>query len=88
MDFIFCKGFVPKSRFKQQNDFAIFFQPKRMLRFTGYGVTHLLYSVMIMAGYEGQEISSDPSVVQNIPCGREGPEGMHLSMENYCNKNA
>ena len=23
---------MPKSRFKQQNDFAIFFQPKRMLR--------------------------------------------------------
>ena len=28
-----------------------------------------------MARYEGQEISSGPSVVQNIPCGREGPEG-------------
>ena len=47
VDFIFSKGFVPKSRFKQQNDFAIFFQPKRMLRFTGYGMTHLLYSVMM-----------------------------------------
>ena len=71
--YIFSKGFVSKSRLKQQNDFAIFFQPKGMLRFIGYGMTHLLYSVMIMAGYEGQEISSGPSVVQNIPCGREGP---------------
>ena len=53
-----------------------------------YGMTHLLYSVMIMSGYEGQEISGGPSVVQNIPCGREGPEGLHLSMENFCNRKA
>ena len=30
----------------------MFFQQKRMLRFTLYGMTHLLYSVLIMAGYQ------------------------------------
>ena len=57
---------MPKSTLKHPNDFTIFFQPKRMLRLTLYGMTHLLYSVMIMAGYRGQEVSIGPSVVQNI----------------------
>ena len=56
-----------------------------MLRLTLYGMAHLLYSVMIMAGYQGQEVSIGPSVVQNIniPCGREGPEGLHLELFLY-----
>ena len=78
---------MPKSSFKQLNDNNIF-QLKRILRLAGYGMTHLLYSVLITAGYQAQEVSIGPSVVQNIPCGREGPEGLHLFMENYCNKKA
>ena len=41
-----------------------------------------------MAGYQALEVSIGPTVVQNIPYGREGLEGLHLSMENYCNKKA
>ena len=55
----------------------MFFQQKRMLRLTLYGMTHLLYSVLIMAGYQAQEVSIGPSVVQNIPCRRKRPEGLH-----------
>ena len=36
-------------------------------------MTHLLYSLLY-----GQEVSIGPSVVQNIPCRRKGPEGLHL----------
>ena len=73
---------MPKSTLKHPNDFTIFFQPKRMLRLTLYWMAHLLCSVMIMAGYQGQEVSIGLSVVQNIniPCGREGPEGLHLEV--------
>ena len=31
-----------------------------------------------LAGYQGQGGSIGPSVVQNIPCRRKGPEGLHL----------
>ena len=40
-----------------------------------------------MAGYQGQGVSIDPSVVQNIPCRRKEPEGLHLNggcMESLC----
>ena len=36
-------------------------------------MTHLLYSLLY-----GQEVSIGPSVVQNIPCRKKGPEGLHL----------
>ena len=36
-------------------------------------MTHLLYSLLY-----GQEVSIGPSVVQNIPCRRKGPEKLHL----------
>ena len=77
-------GFVPKSRFKQQNDFAIIFSTKENVTF------YRLWddTPVIFSNYEGQEISSGSSLPQNLPCGREGPEGLHLSMENYCNKKA
>ena len=31
-----------------------------------------------LAGYQGQEVSTGPSLVQNIPCRRKDPEGLHL----------
>ena len=73
VDFIFSKGFVPKSRFKQQNDFAIFFQPKENVTF------YRLWddTPVIFSNDEGQEISSGSSLALNLPCGREAPEGLH-----------
>ena len=48
-DVVFRTGSSPRKSVEEGN------LPKRMLRLTLYGMTHLLYSVMIMAGYQGQE---------------------------------